>query len=91
MRLSKEKRDKIAEQVLATLYQSFPKQLFTAQIARELARDEEFIKRLMFQLKEKGLVTAIKRNKQGVPFIRRIKWQLSTNAYNAYHQKATGF
>jgi len=89
MKLSKEKREKISEQVLAHLYSSFPKQLFTAEIARELARDEEFIKSLMFELKEKGLVIDIKKNSKGIDFVRRIKWQLSTKAYEAY-QKASG-
>lgn len=89
MQLSKEKRDKIAEQILSQLYQSFPKQLFTTQIAKELARDEEFIKKLLFDLKEKGLIKDIKKNKQGIVFTKRIKWQLSTKAYEAYHQKAS--
>jgi DNA-binding IscR family transcriptional regulator len=90
MRLSKEKRDKIKEQVLSFLYQSFPEQLFTAHIAKELARDEEFIKKILEELREKGLVKPIRKNSKGLDFIRRIKWQLSSNAYNVYHQKATG-
>jgi len=88
MRLSKEKRDKIAEQVLAFLYSSFPNQLHTNEIAREVARDEEFIKNLLFDLKEKNLVLAIKKNEKGKDFIRRIRWQLTSPAYQAYHQKA---
>jgi predicted transcriptional regulator with HTH domain len=89
MRLSQQKKDKISEQILSLLYQSFPKQLFTAEIAREIARDEEFIKRLMFELNEKGLVKPIKKNSKGIDFIRRIKWQLSSNAYQAYHEKVS--
>lgn len=88
MRLSKEKRDKISEQILSFLYHSFPKQLFTAEIAGELARDEEFIKNIMFELKEKNLVVAIKKNEDGKLFVRRIRWQLSSPAYQAYSQKA---
>ena len=88
MRLSQEKIKKISEQVLAHLYHSFPQQLFTAEIARELARDEEFIKRLLFDLKDRGFVVTIKKNKKGIDFVRRIKWQLSTKAYEAYHEKA---
>jgi predicted chitinase len=88
MRLSKEKREKIAEQVLSHLYHSFPKQLFTAEIAKEIARDEEFVKNLMHELKEKNLVIAIKKNEDGRDFIRRIRWQLSGPAYQAYDIKA---
>jgi len=87
MRLSKEKRDKISEQILSLLYHSFPKQLFTAEIAKESARDEEFVKTILYELKEKNLVVAIKKNEIGKIFIRRIRWQLSSQAYQAYHQK----
>jgi len=88
MKLSKEKKEKIAEQVLSLLYHSFPKQLFTSEIAKEIARDEEFVKSLMFGLKEKSLVVEIKKNEDGRDFIRRIRWQLSGPAYQAYDIKA---
>lgn len=88
MKISKEKRDKIAEQILMQLYTSFPKQLFTSEISKEIARDEEFIKTLMFELKDKNLVLAIKKNEDGKDFIRRIRWQLSGPAYQAYDIKA---
>ena len=89
MRLSKEKKEKVSEQVLSFLYHSFPKQLFTAEIAKEIARDEEFIKTLLFDLKDKNLVVAVKKNETGKDFIRRIRWQLSGPAYQAYHQKTS--
>jgi len=88
MKLSQEKRDKIAEQVLSFLYHSFPKQPFTAEIAREIARDEEFIKKLLFQLKEKGLVTPIRKGKKGKIFTRRLKWRLSNKVYDVYFEKS---
>jgi len=84
MKLSKEKRDKIAEQILSFLYHEFPKSKFTAEIAREIARDEEFIKALMFELKEKQLVVAIKKNPKGIFYSRRIRWRLSNKAHTAY-------
>jgi prolyl-tRNA editing enzyme YbaK/EbsC (Cys-tRNA(Pro) deacylase) len=86
MRLSKEKRDKISEQVLSYLYHNHPVALFTVSISRELARDEEFIKSLMLDLKKKGLVIDIRKNPQGIDYSRRIRWRLSNNAYNAYKQ-----
>ncbi len=86
MKLSKEKKDKIAEQILATLFSKSPKSLFTAQIAREIARDEEFILKLLKELKNKGLVINIKKNPKGVFYSRRIRWRLSNKAYEAYKQ-----
>ena len=87
MRLSKEKRDKIAEQILGLLFQSFPKQLFTSEIAKEIARDEEFVKAIMLDLKTKGLVIQIGKNEKGLLFIRRLRWQLTSEAYKIYQEK----
>jgi len=87
MRLSQEKKDKITEQILSFLYQVFPKQPFTAEIAREIARDEEFIKRILLDLKEKNFVVQIKKNNKGEIFSRRLKWRLTNKVYDIYHSK----
>jgi predicted transcriptional regulator with HTH domain len=86
MRLSKQKRDRISEQILSNLYHDYPRSQFTAEIARELARDEEFIKSLMLELQGKKLVNCIKKNSQGLPYSRRIRWNLSPKAYDVYKQ-----
>ena len=87
MIISNQKKDKIAEHILHFLYKSFPTNPFTAEIARDIARDEEFIKTLLFELKEKNIVVAIRKNNKGEIFSRKIKWKLSTKVYNLYHSK----
>lgn len=87
MKLSNEKRDKISEQILSYLYHSFPNIPFTAEIARDIIRDEEFVKRLLFDLESKGLVVSIKKNNKGEPFTRRLKWRLSNKVYEVYKSK----
>ena len=91
MRLSQDKKNKIIEQILSFLYQSFPKPPFTAEIARELARDEEFIKKLLFELKDKNLVVLIRIDKTGQPFLKRLKWRLSSKVYDIYHSKQSQY
>ena len=86
MRISKEKRDKIAEQILAFLFQNSPKLFFTVNIAREVARDEEFIKALLSELERKKIVTAVKKNPEGVEYSRRTRWGLSEKVYSTYKQ-----
>ena len=86
MRLSKEKKDKITEQILSILYDKFPQTLFTAEISREIARDEEFVKLLMYELKDKNLIVAVKKNPKGLFYIRRIRWRLSNQTHQAYKQ-----
>jgi len=84
MKLSQQKREKISEQILAYLFSISPKAIFTSHVARELARDEEFIKVLLLELKDKKLVIEIKQNPKGVFYIRRARWKLSKEAYEAY-------
>jgi hypothetical protein len=87
MYISKEKKEKISEQILANLYSANPKPLFTFHIAKELARDEEFIKKLLIDLKKKEFVVEIKKNSQGKDYTRRSRWKLSEKVYLLYKQK----
>jgi hypothetical protein len=87
--ISKEKKEKIQEQVLFFLYSIFPKQVFTSDIAREIARDEEFMKTLMLELEKNNLVVKVTKNSEGVNYERRLRWRISNGAYEVYsqHQK----
>lgn len=87
MKISEEKRKKISEHILAFLYSNTPKPLFTSFIAKETARDEEFVKKLLLELKNKNLIVEIKRNPKGKPYLRRSRWKLSDAAYQAYNNK----
>ena len=84
MKISQEKKEKISEQILAFLYSVNPKPIFISYIAKELARDEEFVKKILFDLKEKKLVIEIKKNPQGIQYLRRSRWKLSDSVYNIY-------
>jgi hypothetical protein len=87
MYISKEKKEKISEQILAYLYSTNPKPIFTFHIAKELARDEEFIKKLLIDLKKKEFVIEITKNPQGKDYTKRIRWKLSERIYLLYRQK----
>lgn len=83
--ISKEKQDKIKEQLLYFLYSVFPKQLFTSDIAKELARDEEFVKTILEDLEKKELVVKIVKNSEGINYTRRARWRISNKAYEIYN------
>ena len=89
-RLSKEKRDKISEQILHHLFTLSPESRFTTEIAKEIARDEEFTKAILLELEKKKLITEIKKNSNGVSYLKRQRWRLSNLAFEAYkkHQLA---
>ena len=74
-RVSKENFKKIAESVLSLLYEKYPVSLTTRAIARDLARDKEFIVKVMKWLEGRKLV---QRASKG--YARWMKWRLSVNA-----------
>ena len=84
MRISKEKREKISEQILAYLYSTNPRPMFTFYIAKEIARDEEFVKKLLIDLKKKNLVIEIKKNAKGIEYLKRSRWKLTEEVYLLY-------
>ena len=86
MKISQEKKDKISEQILNYLFSQSPKPVFTSHIALEIARDEEFVKKILLFLKEKGFVVEINKNSQGKEYVRRSRWKLSNKVYNYYKQ-----
>ena len=86
--ISQSKKDKIAEQILHYLFTISPSSAFTAEIAVEIARDEEFTKFLLLSLKEKSLIVEINKNPNGLPYIKRQRWRLSNQALEIYKQKS---
>lgn len=84
MKISEKKIEKISEQILAHLFSQSPKALYTSHIAAELARDEEFIKKILVKLKEDKLLSEIKKNSEGIEYLRRSRWRLSNQAYELY-------
>ena len=86
MKISLEKREKISEQILSFLYSISPKPIFTSHIAQEIARDEEFTKSLLLNLKKRSMIVEIKKNAEGETYLRRSRWKLTAKAYNAYRE-----
>ncbi len=83
-RISKEKENKIIEQILYLLYYNFPKQIYTSDIAREIARDEEYVKRILLDMEKKDLIVKILKNSEGINYLKRIRWRISNKAYEFY-------
>lgn len=79
-------KDRINEQILAHLFTIAPRAQYTVAIARELARDEEFIKSLLVDLEKRKLVVKVTKNAQGFEFARRQRWRLSNGVFEAYQK-----
>ena len=85
-KISKQKIEKISEQILSHLFLIFPKQIFTSEIAKEIARDEEFTKKILKELEKKELIVKINKNPEGYQYLRRERWRISNKTHNIYKQ-----
>ena len=86
-KISQQKKDKISEQILHYLFSISPESAHTNKIAMENARDEEFTKALLQDLKSKNLVVEIKKSPTGEDYLRRQRWRLSSQVYNIFAKK----
>jgi len=86
-KISQKKQEKVMSNIVSILFENSPEALFTSEISKTEGRDEEFVKKLLLDLHKKGLVIPIKKNPKGNPYLRRIRWRLSDNAYIAYKQR----
>ncbi len=82
--ISQKKKDRIQEQILHHLFEISPQSTFTSKIAEATARDEEFIKTLLQDLKSKKLITEVNKNPAGIEYKRRQRWRLSNQAFTIF-------
>lgn len=85
-KLSVQKIKKLKEEILTLLYHNDLKAMFTNEIASSIIRDEEFIKRLLTELKNDNLVIEVSKSKKGYEYSKWRRWSLSSKAREAYKQ-----
>ena len=86
MKIAQKKKEKICEQIIFYLFSENPKAIFTSHIANEIARDEGYIKKLLLELKDKKIVTEIKKNKEGYNYLKRTRWKLTPEIFESFKQ-----
>ena len=87
-KISKAKKERISEQILAYLFTCSPKSIYTSKVANEIIRDEEFTKSLLKDLEKKSFVTKVTKSSTGTVYIKRERWRLSNKTYDIYKQHA---
>ena len=73
----------IKDDIVSVLYNS-PQALFATEIAVEVRRDKEFVKKLLLELKQMGLVELIRKNHKGINYKERKRWRLKPSIVKAY-------
>ena len=84
-RISEANFKRIAESALGVLYEKFPLPLSTTQVAAELARDNEFVLKVMLFLEKKGYAVRVGKGKLG-DLSRTVKWKISKQARETYEK-----
>ena len=87
-RISDKNIEKIKNEILYLLYESKLNGLFTKKIADELARDDEFVLRLLNGLEKDKIVKTVNSHLKS-NFIRRKKWVMTEEAYKKYKELNT--
>ncbi len=83
VKLSEKMIGLIKDDIVSVLYNS-PRALFANEIAWEVRRDKEFVKKMLLELKGLGLVEEIKKNFKGMEYKKRSRWRLKPNVVDAY-------
>ena len=81
--ISREKKDKLKEEILRIIYENYPGFLYTYQVAESLIRDDEFVLSLLKELKSNELLTCIEETTGNN--IKR-KWGLKKEVYEKYKE-----
>lgn len=79
VRLSDKTTTLLKNDILAILYESSLKPMYTSHIATELRRDNEFVLKLLLELKKEKLVKEVKKGKRG-DYLARKKWVIPPEA-----------
>jgi len=82
--ISKEKQEKIKEEILRVLFENSPKAMFTSEVSSQIVRDEEFTLRLLENLNSQKLINKINKNSDGKDYLTRKRWVLASKTYDIY-------
>lgn len=85
-KISKKNIKKIEEDVLRIVFDAGLAGIFTFKIAEELARDDEFVLRILKGLEKNEIIRQVKKSGKGHEYYRKRKWVMTTNAYEKYKQ-----
>ncbi|MBS3143648.1 hypothetical protein J4446_02105 [Candidatus Woesearchaeota archaeon] len=84
VKLSSRTTDLLKDDIISVIYENQLNPLLTIEIANELRRDKEFTKKLLFELKEKGILDEIKKNNKGKGYIKRSRWIIKQEILNTF-------
>ena len=86
VKLSEKTIQLLKDDIISILYENPLKARFTNEIAVELRRNNEFTKKLLFELKKGGLVEEVSKNNKGQDYLRNKRWRIPPKVLEAFSQ-----
>lgn len=86
VKLSEKTIQLLKDDIMSILYENPLKAMFTNEIAVELRRNNEFTKKLLLELKKKGLVEEVNKNKRGQEYLRNKKWRIPSRVLKVFDE-----
>ena len=87
VKLSKKTVDLLKDDVVSILYENSLKPLFTNEIAVLLRRDKGFVKMLLLELKELGVVENVGMNKRKKSYLLRQRWMIMPSVLKRFEER----
>lgn len=86
VKLSSKTIQLLRDDILSILYDRPLEAMYTNQIAMELRRDKEFVKKLLLDMKKDGYVDEISKNKKGHSYQTRKRWRIPKTVLEKLNQ-----
>lgn len=86
-RLSEKTKKYVKDEIVSVLFNSHSA-MYANQVAASIGRDKEFIKQMILELEELGIVSRFDKNKRGKHYKERCRWRLKPEVEKVYRNLA---
>lgn len=87
-KIGEKTKEIIRDHIADVLYSAYPLEVSTYYVAKNIGRNKEFVKKLLYDLKKIGLVIESKKDKRGFPLAgNRSKWKMKWDFVRALKEK----
>jgi len=84
-RLSEKTKKYVKDEIVSVLFNSMTA-LYANQVAANMGRDKEFVKQMILELEEMGVVIRYDKSKKGKAYKERCRWRLKPDVEKAFRR-----
>ena len=84
-RLSEKTKKYVKDEIVSVLFNSMTA-LYANQVAANMGRDKEFVKQMILELEELGVVIRYDKSKKGKAYKERCRWRMKPEVEKAFRR-----